>query len=191
MSGKRKSKFEGKFPAGHKFSNWTVVDGIIHDSPAKIDVRCICGTERRVDVYTLNKGKSTNCGCQKIGESSPVYTGHNGLSGTAIYRNMVRAEQLGDVQISSNDAVGVFTSQSGNCYLTGQTLTSMNARLERIDPTQPYVSTNVAWVHNSISPTVRAYGVSNTAHIANSIVSATPNPNIFEQLGMKPNKRKK
>ena len=189
--GKRgKSKYTGKFKPGHKFGHWTVIDGAAIGSPARLVVHCECGIEKEVDAYTLVKGKSTSCGCIiRTGESAPNWKGVNGLSKTAISRNLTHTSTSGGVvgsTISFKDATSVYAMQSGTCGVTGQALTETSARLERIDPSKPYNSNNVLWVHNSISPVVATYGVQGAITIANSVVSNTSQPNnIFEKLGFK------
>lgn len=192
MGKKGKSKYAGKFLPGHKFGHWTVVDGTITGSPAQIKVKCTCDCERLTDVYTLVKGKSTSCGCiVRTGEDAPNWKGVNGLSRTTIARNTqyMTSHGNGAISISPIDMANVYASQSGVCAITGQTLTTSTARLERVDANQPYNASNVVWVHNSISPVAATYGVQGAITIANSVVSNTSQPNnIFEKLGFKPTK---
>lgn len=182
--GKRgKSKYMGKFKPGHVFGSWTVVDGKPYGSPAKLEVSCVCKTRRNVDVYTLVKGKSTSCGCNRVGENAPNWKGVNGLSKTAINKNIAYTSTSGG-SITANDMANLYCVQSGTCGVTGQTLTTTTARLERIDPSQPYSSDNAVWIHNSVSPIVANYGVQGAVNIANSVVTTTSQPNnIFEKLG--------
>ena len=184
--GNRRSKFEGKFPPGYIFGDWAVVDGSIHGSPARIDVRCICGTVRSVDIWTLQNGRSTNCGCKNHGETAKRYNGVRGLSGTAIYRNSLRAESKSLLNISNKEMAELYQQQSGTCTLTGQTINSDTARLERIDVNKPYETGNVQWVHSSVASMASKYGTSGVIANSVSIVSTTKPQNIFEQLGMKP-----
>jgi hypothetical protein len=189
--GKRgKSKYTGKFKPGYKFGHWTVVNGAAIGSPARLVVHCECGTEKAVDAYTLAKGKSTSCGCiVRVGEDAPNWQGVNGLSKTVISRNLSHTSTGGtttSATINFKDAASVYAMQSGTCGVTGQTLTETSARLERMDPSKPYTSNNVIWVHNSISPVVSTYGVQGAITIANAVVSNTSQPNnIFEKLGFK------
>jgi hypothetical protein len=160
----------GKFAPGHKFGEWTVTTGTVMGSPAKLNVKCMCGTERYVDAYTLVKGKSTSCGCNRTGENAPNWQGVNGLSKTAISRNLTHTFSGGG-SINAVYAVNLYVSQTGSCGITGQTITSDTARLERSDPSQPYQNNNVLWVHNSVAPLVAEYGVVGTVAIANAVVS--------------------
>lgn len=188
----RKSKYEGKFPKEHAFGSWSVVDGKIHGSPAQIDVKCVCGTEKRADVYTLVNQRSTSCGCvPRTGENSPNWKGdkYGGVPATMIYRashGSVEAKGLAPSLMAA-----AYNSQDGNCTLTGQALNVSNARMVKIDSNKPYDSGNIAWVHTSVAPLVYSSGgTANAIQTSLSIVSKT-NPNIFEQMGFKPTKEKK
>lgn len=186
MGTRGKSKYNGKFKAGHSFGHWTVVDGQTVGSPAKLHVVCECGTDKYVDAYTLVKGKTTSCGCVRVGEQAPNWQGINGVSKTTITRNMNRVREC---TVNSIQAANVYVSQSGTCALTGQALSPTTARLERIDSNKPYEANNVLWVHNSVSPMTATYGVQGTVTAANSIVSNTSQlNNIFEKLGFEPAK---
>jgi hypothetical protein len=180
MSNRRKSKYENKFPKGHQFGYWTVADGTIYGSPAHIDVNCVCGTRNRVDVYSLQKGRSTSCGCQtnkKMGTGS--------LDGTTLYRATVRAARSAPVSVSYDDMAQAFNNQNASCTLTGQSLNASNARLVRLDNSQPFTPQNVTWVHNSVSPTATQVGVIQTAKLFSN------SANIFDKLGMKPDSGEK
>lgn len=179
------SKYAGKFKGGHKFGSWTVIDGKPHGSPARLKVTCACGTQKEVDAYTLVKGKSTSCGCNRVGENAPNWQGINGLSKTDLSRNLSHTITEGGA-VTATAAIQAYNMQSGTCVVTGQTLSAGCASLERIDPSQPYSNNNVLWVHNSISPVVATYGVQGAVTIANAVVSNTSQPNnIFEKLGFK------
>jgi hypothetical protein len=179
MGRKGTSKYTGKFKAGHTFGLWTVVDGKIHGSPARMDVKCTCDTIHRIDVYTLVKGKSTSCGCiPRTGESAPNWRGLNGVSG----RTLNNASNT--FHMSVEDVAKTFTP---TCYLTGQTLTSNNAVPYANNGSDSFVgTTDIAWVHTSVSPLVNQYGITGAITIANSISQTT---NIFQQMGMKPTEK--
>ena len=193
MGRKKKSRYEGKFKAGDKIGYWTVVDGILHDKPAAIDLICSCGTTRRVDVYTLNKGRSKSCGCRRSdlrGELSPRWKGMGSLNSTVLKRALKKADSVDNSLITSNDLINAYYSQSGTCAITGQSLTVgtanyvNSANVVRIDNTLPYVADNIAWVHPSISPVVSFTGIKGMAQLSSTMASQ----NIFEQLGMKKEK---
>ena len=187
MSKKGKSKYQNKFSAGHTFGSWTVVDGKVHGSPARMDVLCACGTKKRVDVYTLVNGTSMSCGCiRPTGEASKQWTGINGIPGTVLYRAKQVAERHGNI-VSKEQLASVYLSQGGSCSLTNQPLTSGSARLARYDNSISYTPDNVTWVHSSVSSTATSAGVSNVIQTVYTV--AQTNPNIFEQMGMKPIKK--
>jgi hypothetical protein len=182
MGNKRRSKYENKFASGHKFGHWQVITGQIVGSPATIEVKCVCGHTKFVDVYTLIKGKSISCGCVRVGENAPNWKGVKGVANTTLSR------LLGTSNVSAQYAAHVYNVQSGHCALTGQTLTATSARVAPIDPTLPLSGTNVMLVHNSISSTANALGALGTVSLSNQIVSNTSTPNnIFDKLGFKPN----
>ena len=181
---KKRSKYIGKYKAGDKFGSWTVIDGKIHGSPAKLDVVCECGTKKRSDLYSLIHNRSTNCGCKRAeltGSSAPHWTGTGSLTGTAIYRNAFRINSSGEGSVTSGDLKTAYMVQNGTCNITNLSLDSTNATVTKIDLTLPYQANNVAWVHSSAAPLVNSYGY-NTA----ITISSYNIPNIFESMGMKP-----
>lgn len=163
------------YTAGQQFGHWVVIDGIVYGNPSQIDVKCECGTIKRIDAYSLTSGRSTSCGCQlkkRTAENNPNWKGVNGVPGTTIYYNSVRTG------LNYDQLVGMIQNQTGTCTLTGGTISSV----EPIDSNQPISTTNGVWVNNSIAPMIRQFGVQNTLTVVNSVRSQ----NIFEQLGMKP-----
>lgn len=186
MGKKGKSKYDGKFTKGDVFGHWTVVDGRISESPATMYVTCTCGTTNKVDVYSLVKGKSTSCGCLRIGERAPNWKGVGGLSHTTLAINLSRAERTGLVTTTPDQLNTLYAAQSGNCMLTGLPMSS-SFSLARFDNSQPYEMGNVTWVHQSIAPLAIARGVNAVVTTAHSVVSNTSQPNnIFTKLGFKP-----
>ena len=185
MGKKGQSKYTGKFKAGHSFGSWTVVDGKIHGSPAEMDVRCQCGTVKRTDVYTLVKGTSTSCGCVRVGENAPNWQGINGVSKTLLSRGG------GGFTGSYAPAYAtVYTAQAGHCSLTSQPLTPTTAKLVAISNTQPISPTNATWVHTSVAGLANSAGGAIGAYNTATTIATTPHPNIFEQMGMKPIRKK-
>lgn len=198
------SKYENKFKAGDKFGMWSVVDGIIHGSPASIDVICCCNTKKRVDVYTLVKGKSTSCGCNRlltkeqssrwsgitvttanVGQSGTMLIGS--LSGTAMGRALNKINSSEGSHVTSADLSTSFSAQNGMCAITNKLLDSDSATISRINNSLPYEPNNILWVDKTISPVVRSLGLAGAAtYISNASVAS--NKNIFENLGMKKEK---
>jgi hypothetical protein len=179
----RKPKYVGQFKAGDTFGSWTVVDGTIHGSPAQMDVRCTCGTEKRADVYSLVKRRSTSCGCQlksRVGENNPNWKGVDGISGTTLYQNSARTG------LSRDDLVVLARAQNYSCVLTGGGITgSLSAKVEPVNPNVPLSVNNAVWVSSEVSPMVRSAGIVGTVTVSNSVLQTAPH-NIFDKLGMKP-----
>lgn len=162
---------------GQQYGSWTVIG---NKTGKKIEVKCTCGTQKIVDVYSLTNGRSTNCGCQRR------LKGQGDLTGTILYRNFARLEKKGPLSMSYDDAIHIYNSQGAACCLTGQTLTSDTAKLERIYSTGPATAQNVAWVHSSVLPMVSNGGIFTATNTVISAASNTSPKNIFETLGMKP-----
>jgi hypothetical protein len=179
-----KSKYEGMFSPQQKIENthWTIVDGTIHPPSAKIDVMCICGETRRVEVYALTHGKTTSCGCRG---------GY--LTDGTLYRNLnrlVRREGSAS-NVPYEDLRSKFQDQHARCILTEQPLNQTTAYLAKIDNSVPLSSTNVAWVYTGISSLTHSDGVMGAAKIATQIQHHVKNTNIFDKLGMKPDSGEK
>ena len=186
MGKNRTSKYANKFVNGHTFGSWTVVDGKIHGSPAKMDVRCVCGQIKRVDVYTLVSGKSTSCGCVRVGEKAPNWKGTNGVSRTTLYINARAA--VG--HLSYEDMIHTYTAQSGTCAVTSQPIDLNEAKLVRLNSTGSYLNGNVAWVSPAVASITAHNSISTLTGAVASIITTTNNPNIFEQMGMSAAKEK-
>jgi hypothetical protein len=196
---KNKSKYQGKFKAGDSFGSWTVVNGKIHGSPAEMDVTCVCGAKKRVDIYTLVKGRSKSCGCipqARSGENAPNWQGVKGVPKTVLTRALKAAERHGAVRMTTEQAATVYLAQNGSCSITGTPLSgpgggtasasySSSPTLVRYDNSQPYTVTNTAWVSNNVGSLGTALGMTGVYTVANNIVNSTQ-PNIFTQLGIKP-----
>lgn len=172
---KKRSKYTDKFPIGHRFGKWTVVDGIIEESPAKLRVKCDCGTEKLMDVYDMVSKRSQSCGCvrkQRTGSNNPNWKGQSGISATVLYNNS-RSTGLsyGELVQSYNQS-----TVSGNYSTTSCVAVP-------IDKDQPISVDNIAWVSSDIAPAARAVGVRNLILGSQTISQTTPN--IFDRLGFK------
>lgn len=185
MGKKGRSKYTGQFKAGHSFGSWTVVDGTIHGSPAELDVKCQCGTTKRVDLYTLIKGKSTSCRKCKVGEKAPNWQGVQGVSRNLLTRNGITTEA------AAQSYAMIYNSQGGTCSLTSQPLTSTTAKLVAINGTQPISPTNATWVYYSVAGLANSAGGARGAYTTATTIATTTQPNIFEQMGMKPSRKEK
>ena len=54
-------RYKADVPVGTRFGHFVVV---APRRTVKIAVRCDCGTEKQVNVYTMLMGRSKSCGCQ-------------------------------------------------------------------------------------------------------------------------------
>lgn len=52
-----------KFQPGQKVGHWTVA---FYTAKGRYVCRCVCGTEKSVDVQSLERGKSKSCGCRMV-----------------------------------------------------------------------------------------------------------------------------
>ena len=186
MSVKGKSKYTKSFKKGDVFGSWTVQDGTVSGQPAKVEVKCECGTLKKVNVYSLVKGQSTNCGCKRIGN----WKGRGELSGSILYKTItvintvntgLTSASITYQPLTYDDLSNVFVQQTGTCALTGKILNSSNTAIARYDNSKPFSQTNIAWVASEVSPLTTAYGINGSINVVQSI--AHHNPNIFEQMG--------
>lgn len=181
MGARGTSKYSGKYKKGDTFGSWTVVDGKIHGSPAKMNVKCVCGKKKLLDVYTLVKGKSTSCGCQRVGESAPNWQGINGISATALYRQSQRNNLDYEVMVRQLE------SQYWTCPVTSQSLTADNSVCISTTAlnTEGNNTSTCTWVHQTIAPAVQKYGLD---QVMNTVA---PKLNRLDQLGFSPTQEKK
>lgn len=182
------------FQIGQKFGSWTVMADKPTGKPLKIECKCDCGAIRQVNIYTLIKGRSKNCGCNKIGDKSKNFTGTSTISGSTIYRAVNYANTFNNrhpeilnspsqtESISSDYLKKIYNIQHGQCSVTSMPLNNDNSALTRIDCNSGYVPGNVTWVNSNWATTTNNIGASVVAS-----QTSNPLPNIFEQLGFKKN----
>lgn len=182
MGARNKSKYDGKFITGTRYGKWTVVDGIIHmrgssrSRRANILLKCECGTEAFVDVWSLLNNKTSccsTCGTRHIADSNPNWKGAGELS-ASYFNNDRKIASYHNLSFTATpqQLFDQFVAQAGSCSVTNMpiSLNSATARLDRIDKTRGYEANNVRWVHSAIYP------VLNNAKISQP-------ENIFTQLG--------
>lgn len=80
--------------SGKIFGSWTVLG---FHSRAKHGqaiwmCRCACGTEKPVIMASMQKGRSTSCGCEAIGKRTLKQTKH-GMAGTTTYKSWHQMHQ--------------------------------------------------------------------------------------------------
>ncbi len=171
MGSAGKSKY--KFTVGQQIGKWTVLSETLVGSPAKVQLKCACGTEKLVDVYSLINNRSTNCGCERKVKKS-------GVTKTTLYRALVKLKRHNS-SIDITDLEQLRGHQSNSCAISGEILNN-SSTISRIDSTKGYVSDNILWVNSSVSPIANAYGIIGAQNALNSIPKVY---NVFEQMGFK------
>lgn len=166
-----KSKY--KFVVGQQIGKWTVLSEITQGRPAKVHLKCVCGIEKYVDVYSLVNNRSTNCGCErKVKES--------GITKTTMYRALTKIKKYNpDINISDLEQLQAY--QSNSCAISGESL-NCTSTVSRIDNNKGYIPTNILWVNSNISPITNAHGIISAQ---NTLKSISPVQNIFERMGFK------
>jgi hypothetical protein len=163
MPRKGQSKYNNRYPIGHKFGSWELLDPI----PVRVkkgnrnhyyyyNVRCKCGFEKATDCSQLESGKTTRCNeCgQKSnkGSGNNNWKGHGLVSGERFYRARFLAEQRSipfeiDIEIM-NDTL----EKSGFvCALSGLELDKDSWSLDRIDSSKHYTRDNIQIVHKDVN----------------------------------------
>lgn len=172
--GRPKGKTKHTFHTGQTFGEWIVVKYVSDTSPPKVHVKCVCGTERVVDGYSLVHNRSTNCGCKR----SKLH-----ITNTTITRAINKAHRHG-TSLTPEYLTELFVSQNSRCAITGELLDGSGASLSVYTPANGYTVGNVMWVSNAVSPLTNKLGVEATLTTAKHITNtATATPNIFHRLG--------
>ena len=148
-----------QLPIGERFGYWTIKDHEFIRQPNKtlVNVRCDCGTERAIAVWTIVANKSRSCSkCSYV----KAFKGYEEISITyykALESAALRRKHLFDVSIEY--IWDLFLQQQRQCAISGCPLILTNsnhlrdqtASLDRIDSKQGYVVGNVQWVHKLVN----------------------------------------
>lgn len=122
--------------------------------------RCVCGTEKQVEISNLISGHTKSCGCLRHprGANSPSWKGHGGISkdwwGHHVLRGWVGKWYAKEITIDMAYAWDLFLKQGGRCALSGlpiEIYEGGTASIDRIDSSVGYVIGNVQWVHKHIN----------------------------------------
>ncbi len=196
------SKYDGRFTIGQRLTGtkWTVVDDKIkligkpHARRANIKLKCDCGFESYVDCWTVSKGKSKGCETcnnSRPKEKNPLWKGNGDIPGAYLGRVKRQAAQRNiEWNLTPEQLVQTYEASSGTCALTNVPIsfTTNNASLDRIDSNGSYTTANVQWVHKDVNRMKNAFPQNYFVTICNAVATnhPVPQPNIFQQMGMKP-----
>jgi ribosomal protein S27E len=180
---------------GHIFDNNEVTDPTLlkkGDSKSYyIKVKClICNNERYVQIRHLMRGYSKSCrSCREdlkngggnihhawkgIGNMSKGL--YNQFKNGAISRNI-------PFEVTMEEIWELFLKQDGKCALTGLPLTihsrrkiksKIDASLDRIDSTKPYVKQNLQWLHKDVNRMKNKFSDNRFIEICNLVSKKWP-----------------
>lgn len=177
--GKGTSKFQGVVKTGMVFSEWTVIsDEVIVDREANVLCRCMCGTEKRVNVYSLMTGVSTKCTIcahhNRFGPKNPNWKGEGDVS----IRMLKKAK-------SEDDKLAILEEWDkcgGKCYLTNWEISfkDRTASLDRIDSNKGYIRGNIRWVHQHANIAKNMFDLDHFITLCHSVANTHKNPMVFE-----------
>jgi hypothetical protein len=168
---------KSKSEVGKRYFNLTVLEETNKRTKARekiFRVRCNCGTEKEIALTHVRRGSIKSCGCLKVGKFKEFIKGNvwdnhvgfkgcGGMLGSVWGRILASAKKRNiKVEISIEEAWGLFEKQNGKCALSGETITfaknckelklGLNtASLDRIDSSLGYVKDNVQWVHVKVN----------------------------------------
>ena len=192
------SKWAGKFSLGQKFGEWEVVDEMVYmqsdtssHREAHIQVKCSCGTIKKITALSLVRGTSAlcfRCGMNsQSGSGNPRWKGGTYVPG--YYYSQLGHKTDHDVSVSLNFVDTLYKDQGMQCSLTGLPLafpsTSArdasvrslgNASLDRIDSSQGYVSGNVQWLHKAVNNMKGALPQDAFISLCHLVAEHNPNP---------------
>jgi hypothetical protein len=148
--------------SGERFGSLTVIDRAPNlGKKTAWNVRCDCGSEKRVRGEAITRGDTVSCGCHGAKARSDSLTTH-GMSGTKEYEMLCEAKrrakskgldfdiEIGDIQIPERcPLLGI------EIWVAGGVQTSASPSLDRIDPSLGYTKGNV-WVISHRANTIKS-----------------------------------
>jgi len=120
---------------------------------------CSCGNFIEVSSNNLHTYTTTSCGCRRIGETNPRWSGYKEIPGSYLKNLKSSAETRNiKVEITIEDLWNKLVGQDFKCALSGLTIgfkgkrgSENTASLDRIDSNKDYVLSNVQWLHKNIN----------------------------------------
>jgi hypothetical protein len=155
-------KFRGKCLTGEVYGKWTIIGTEprreIKNGQYEYHwaARCICGTEKEVNLYNMQSGKSQSCGiCYDwSGSNNPNWKGYEEIP-SSYWTSIKWGAQNRDIDfdLTIEEVYDLFLKQKGKCEFTGQILSfaDKTASLDRIDSKKGYYKKNCQWVHKDIN----------------------------------------
>ncbi len=122
--------------------------------------RCSCGNiTKPLPNTTLLRKTTTSCGCRRDqyeklrGANSTQWRGYQEISGNYWSKLKRGAKNRGHTFVVTKQEVWeLFIQQDRKCALSGRDIIiGKSASLDRIDPLQGYVLSNLQWVHRDIN----------------------------------------
>lgn len=146
---------------GSKFGHLTILENVYEkNKPGKVRVQCKCGKEYIAAKYGVKSGAIKQCvNCRRISSGLKRRKGVGKLSGYYWRSIILNAKDRNiPVEMSIEEAHGLFQKQRGKCVLSGVEIALDNyirnagtASLDRIDSNGTYSIDNVQWVHKDIN----------------------------------------
>lgn len=145
---------------GKTINNWTVLSKAESNKYGALwNVRCVCGTERKLIRNHLQRFKS--CGCLRYELQCKGNFQGCGELPKSYWSDLTNKARLRDIPflISIDEAWELFEKQNGKCALTGERLKFRRkngkiigtASLDRIDSTKGYTIGNIQWIHKTVN----------------------------------------
>lgn len=139
------TKYANSTPVGTRFGKWTVTATPFTDQRgrAKVHVKCECGNESNVFLFSLTKKRSTQCKTCSSGKSATL-----GSLANRVFR--VGLGEGVDYKLSPEFLSQSLSLQSSKCAISGEPLTVLNLSAARWDSTIGYTPENTVLVSNTM-----------------------------------------